>query len=797
MKQNVSVEFSEYSLDFSPNSGGFPKQIMQNLRRGKVEQVVVSEKTWMRLQLADGSVCYPFLPEDMEPSRRQDPDGTTYLLFSGIPWRTDATILKDWTLDIEYELHSDGVGFITATVINDGEAKPDVQDFWMQIPMNFGEDQNVLYHYWLRPQDTDSGAIQAYSQSIYNELSQKESMTVPDMLLPVMGFELGKAHRLYRRIEWFIEEQVSLQEMDPTNTKTRLDWTEKGPVLTYSFAAKGMKCTNNPYVWTNRFGFTLTQTPKVRKKAPVRLYHQMDAYTRYPSDAQIAKMAAEGADMLILHEAWRKNMRNGGAPWNEKEFRRVIDTCHRYDIRVAPYIRGNEDSAQENQCGWFDLYFKKNYDGLYVDYGGPQCYVEKNGLYPGGRVGFHKLYKVIQSLRQQVGEDGTIILHIGPFFGGTVLPSLVDAFCSGECEKGKMIETRDAHAHYSKSTMAPTSLWTAAFPSYRTSKICPHAVVTGQFPHVSLGVQNPSSSLANPVETGNATYMRTIWRYFGLMKGESDISFANDVCDDSFRCDCDLTGVGEYTMTDGSRLLLVGNFADHQRLCTISGFTMPSEKQKCQCLFANEDTCRVEPCDAAQQYEFTLPAYGTVGVLFFEENEKWQARLAEFEKPYPEKDEADIAFDSEVQRMGQLRSEPMGGKKLYMQMYIPFSNPTWEKPLWDDLYETTLYRLFATDSEGNRMDLGYVSKAGLTEDIPALEDRPWQTESSPWISLHDRLPAGCWNMELHAYRVDEDYYSLAEVHLKTAMNDNPVVLTYMGELDEDRSRLTFKISIYD
>ena len=52
-------------------------------------------------------------------------------------------------------------------------------------------------------------------------------------------------------------------------------------------------------------------------------------------------------------------------------------------------------------------------------------------------------------------------------------------------------------------------------------------------------------------------------------------------------------------------------------------------------------------------------------------------------------------------------------------------------------------------------------------------------------------------MELHAYRVDEDYYSLAEVHLKTAMEDNPVVLTYMGELDENRSRLTFKISIYD
>ena len=52
-------------------------------------------------------------------------------------------------------------------------------------------------------------------------------------------------------------------------------------------------------------------------------------------------------------------------------------------------------------------------------------------------------------------------------------------------------------------------------------------------------------------------------------------------------------------------------------------------------------------------------------------------------------------------------------------------------------------------------------------------------------------------MELHAYRVDEDYYSLAEVHLKTDMEMPAVVLTYMGELDEDRSRLTFKINIDD
>ena len=137
MKQDVSVKFQDYSIEFTPNGGGFPSKIAQVLRRDKVEQVVATEKPWMQLQFADGSQSYPFLPEDMEPSRRQESDGTTYLLFSGIPWKMDGNVLDDWTLDIEYELHNDGVGFITATVITDGKVKPDVKDFLLQIPMNF------------------------------------------------------------------------------------------------------------------------------------------------------------------------------------------------------------------------------------------------------------------------------------------------------------------------------------------------------------------------------------------------------------------------------------------------------------------------------------------------------------------------------------------------------------------------------------------------------------------------------------------------------------------------------------
>lgn len=38
------------------------------------------------------------------------------------------------------------------------------------------------------------------------------------------------------------------------------------------------------------------------------------------------------------------------------------------------YIRGNEDSVVEEYADWFDKYLIRNYDGLYMDYGGPFHY---------------------------------------------------------------------------------------------------------------------------------------------------------------------------------------------------------------------------------------------------------------------------------------------------------------------------------------------------------------------------------------------------------------------------------------
>ncbi|MDO4488911.1 MAG: hypothetical protein Q4B67_07500 [Eubacteriales bacterium] len=795
MKNDIQVLFDDYSVEFSGRSGGFPTRLTQLLRNDRESTVISSEKPWLELELTSGDVAYPEFDENVSIQKNEDEEGNYVISFGSMPLRTSAGMLSDWMLSLEYELHKDGVGFCQITLINDGCEKPDVKDLRLVIPIGFGDDQSCLYQYWLRPEAVDGGAIQSYSELYRNEISARERMEFNGTILPFVGYDFGKPGRLFRHIEWITEESNSLDEENPQNSKTILDWNEKGPVLTYSFAPEGVKAKGYPYVWSNRFGFVISQIKKVRDKAPLRLYHEVDGYFRYPTDEQIGKMASEGADMLILHESWRRNMRNGGIPYSEHELIRVIDTCHKYGIRVAPYIRGNEDSVRESACSWFDRYFTKDLDGLYVDYGSPHGFFEKNPIYTNGRIAFHTHYHTISALRERVGRDGILILHEGPFFCGSVLTSLIDGFCSGECEQGKMIEDRSAHAYYSKSSLGPGSLWTAAFPSYRTEKIIPYAAVSGQFPHVSLGIQIASSSLANPSEPGNVIFMRPLWKYFGLLKDERNVLFSNDICDDGFICDSPETGVGFYKTGDGSRLWLIANFRGFERECSVSGEGMLREGTRYWLL--NAGAAGTEAKKKAYQGELKaiLKANEVIGILECDDNEKWSERLNEFLKPYPVKDKRDSEYEDLIEEMRRLRFDTVKGREVYLKMHIPFSNPTWEKPLFDDLYETTLYRLFVTDNNGKRTELGYIGRDGITKEIPNEGSRPWPGEDSVWIELHRMLPPGGYDFEIHAYRMNEDYYSLCEALIKTDSNDEPVVLTYMGELDEDRSRLTFHIDL--
>ena len=793
MKKNLEISFENYHVTFSPESGGFPAAMTQLLRRGKSANVLDGATPWLLLKLRDGRTAVPYLPEEMEPLVRQDEDGTVFLLFSGIPMAAEGKTLPEWALDMDYELHADGVGFLHTTLTAVAQNKPAVAEMKLRIPMDLGDEQDVTYSYWLRPKELDGGEIQAYSRSIFNCLTEKETRKVEGTLLPYIHFEFGQGERLFRSVEWMVENQSSLDEDDPFDTDTTICWTERGPVVEYDLTRRGIKDKGMPYYWTNRIGFSLTQTPKVRRKAPLCLYHNYDSFEyRYPTDEQIARMAAEGADMLILHEAWRSDGRNGGAPRDLAEFRRVIDTCHRHGIRVAPYTRGNEDSNLEYQCSWFRYFFQKDFDGLYVDYGGPLEFLEVSGIYPGGRINFHRNYHAIRAMREMVGEDGVIILHIGPFFGGAVIAGLVDAFISGECEQGVLLDSRKTHTLFTKAEMAPGALGTASFPAYRTERIFPHEAISGQFPHVSLGQQVKSSSLVMPYEPGNLLYMRPLWRYFGLMKGEKNVGFTNDICDEALRTDCFDTGVSEYTMEDGSRLLLMANFADHARACTAQGFDRPAEGQSCWFVRAAQSGCTAEKLTLGERAEAELPAYGVCGWLLCPDNDKWQKRLAAFISPYPAKSAADIAYEEKIEAQRKLRFEPEEMQHFYLRLHVPFFGITWEPPLWDDLYET-LYKLFITTPDGVKKELGYVSLAGLTKDEPDPEDRQWAGETSPWICLDEYLPAGRSSVEIHAYRVDEDYYSCVEAQLAESPDGEAKTFTFYGELDENRSRLTFDV----
>ena len=117
--------------------------------------------------------------------------------------------------------------------------------------------------------------------------------------------------------------------------------------------------------------------------------------------AHAVLMAAEGADLLVLHENWRTDPQNGSVPYDDAEFRRLMQTAHRHGLRVAPYIRGNEISIREDRADWFDEFFRRDYDGLYMDYGTPICYsTGLDEIYPGGRIGFREYYLAMRELRR-------------------------------------------------------------------------------------------------------------------------------------------------------------------------------------------------------------------------------------------------------------------------------------------------------------------------------------------------------------------------------------------------------------
>ena len=133
-----------------------------------------------------------------------------------------------------------------------------------------------------------------------------------------------------------------------------------------------------PFRYKNRFGlgFTVQRTRGSKTAHPVmrnrlqgaRIYHWVNAGKSgakwYPSTDDVAKMAAAGADVLILNEGWRRP--NTYKPASAGDLKRVIDACHDKGMRVGLTMRGEDYYTLERDTSWFTDVLKRDSDGIYV-----------------------------------------------------------------------------------------------------------------------------------------------------------------------------------------------------------------------------------------------------------------------------------------------------------------------------------------------------------------------------------------------------------------------------------------------
>ena len=130
-------------------------------------------------------------------------------------------------------------------------------------------------------------------------------------------------------------------------------------------------------------------------------------------------------------------------------------------------------------------FLKKDYDGIYMDYGSPITYMQLEENAPAGRIPFHEYYNMTKKLREFVGDDGVLISHSGACFSA-IGHTTVDSALTGEQEHGLIFKDRKNHAYLCGISVCCPSLWTAAFPHYRSKKVIPFLASTLQSPFLHL-----------------------------------------------------------------------------------------------------------------------------------------------------------------------------------------------------------------------------------------------------------------------------------------------------------------------
>lgn len=783
-----------FSMTFTKESGGFPAKI--SFSDGN-EDLVKTSAPYISAVLKKQRIV-PFLNENNPEILRGEKK--TEIIFDDIKWKySNGKILDGYRLALSYEIYNDGAVFVKTFFFAETLEPQNLCDFSFSLNLSIPEGNDANWAYWKCPSSADASIIQDLSNFKRN-IPKGENASVDGGFYPFVSFDYGKGNLRDKHIEFFFESWNSLTP-DYKNTSTSVNWKKDSAAVSWCFQKEPKQTEGRAFQWRNIWGWCIRRFPEERKNPPFRTFHYIDNFHRYPSEKCVKQMADEGTNLFILHENWKLDYKQGDFAYDDRKLKRIISLCHKYNIRVMLYVRCNEDGMRfAHGTNLVPRFLKKDYDGIYMDYCAAPVFISKDEYSPGGRIQFYEFDRLLRLYRKTVGEDGLLIGHAGPFFSALGFTQL-DAYLGGEQEKGALLENSTVHAYFSGLAVAQASLWTAAFPTYRTKKMLPFMAASLQFPFLHLGTQLATSSLAHPLLPSLVKFARPLWRLWELFDGITDIrTYSTQNRPEYFNTDSEATGVSSMTSPAGDTLLIAANYLDTPRKISLRidfrklGI---SKKAKVFSLKAGDNECRVDALRNSSELSFEVDAYGIIGILFTGDEKQWQKKFRKFARPYPSSPSDENDYKNMLGKLKDLRFDPAPEKEVFLKPEIPNFPNNYEDSLIFDLYDNVI-ELREIFDDGRYERLGYLTPAGLRDKPPSKTERlqPWS--EAVWIPLHEVIKhKGLARLAFATRRGEYEFYSFVQAKIsdKPGITEKTYEIFYNNDIDLDWSVLAFNINL--
>ncbi len=347
------------------------------------------------------------------------------------------------------------------------------------------------------------------------------------------------------------EVEVFVEHKRPVSGQT--EFTREGGSRFCWRLGKNAAVVKGPFEYTNAFALGCGAGCNGTSKSNVvgqRVFHWvnwLDLEHWYPTSAQIDKMTAMNATMLILHMEWMHLRGSNGNPHadyrearNHEEMVQALDYAHRKGLRVGLYMRGIEPYALE--AGFFEKYCTRDRDGLYVDWHGPtavswhesQCEPEKllgdvHYRTDGTHVPAKDYFLFTRRLRERVGPEGFLIGHQGSFNSGILTNLCFDAYLPGETGSDRLMFSDIAEAGYKGMLGGGVCMpWTLDLPAYRNAEGAAKMAAWGVYPHLVMGMKaehGEGVTFSLEADAPEYAFIMPYWRLLSHLDVDQAVAF--------------------------------------------------------------------------------------------------------------------------------------------------------------------------------------------------------------------------------------------------------------------------------